>query len=362
MNDIAELKRFIVGHLRAQGIPDERYSGLLTGITHDRDGAPGSWAHELTSAADALADEGRLLEACQFYAMARFPYPDGPGRRTAAARCVATFDAWRRQAPVTIEPLDVPLPEGRVRCWTTGLSRSHPRPLLILLGGIVSPKEQWGPLLVQIEALGMAGVVTELPGVGENTLPYGPAAWSMLPELVDAVSHTADTSQTYVVALSFSGHLALRAAIDDSRLKGIVGAGTPVRRFFTDPAWQRGLPRVTTDTIAHLTGTPADLLPDILPARALTPAQLAAVPAQVGHVTSERDEIVPPEDAQMLRRHLRTLSHDDVHGSPRHLAETRLWTFLTVLRMRRDHTDRRTALHQALLDERSRKRALEAPA
>jgi hypothetical protein len=28
------------------------------------------------------------------------------------------------------------------------------------------------------------------------------------------------------------------------------------------------------------------------------------------------------------------LAHDDVHGSPRHFAQTRLWTLLSVLRMR----------------------------
>ncbi|MGW8668348.1 alpha/beta hydrolase [Streptomyces niveus] len=365
MNDIAELCQFIVGQLRAQGIPDERYAALLARIRTDEDGTPGSWARELTEEGDRLAAREKHLEACQFYTMARFPYPDGAARRTAQERGLAAFDAWRRTAPVPISPLDVPLPEGRVRCWTTGLAADPPRPLLIFLGGIVSTKEQWAPLLGQMAALGMAGLVTELPGVGENTLPYDADSWTMLPRLIDAVGPAADTAATYVVALSFSGHLALRAAPEDSRIKGIVGAGTPVLDFFTDTAWQRKLPRITADTLARLTRTPVDLLPDILPGWALTATHLQAVRAATGHVTSRRDEIVPYADAQLLRRHLRglrTVEHDDVHGSPRHLTETRLWTFLTLLRMRGVHGPERTALHRALLEERSRKRAQEAAA
>ncbi|MGW9117028.1 alpha/beta hydrolase [Streptomyces sp. NPDC055663] len=357
MNDLAELKQYVVAHARAQNIPTAHYQGILDRIRTDEDGTPGSWVHELTLAGDQLAAQDNLLGAFQQYNLARFPYVNGEARRTALDRCVTAFDRWRQSAPVEITPFTAQLPEGEVRCWTTGLDSETPRPLLVFLGGIVSIKEQWAPLLVQIAGLGMAGLVTELPGVGENTLPYDADSWTMLPQLLDAVGAP---EETYAVALSFSGHLALRASLDDSRIKGIVGAGAPIRRFFTDAAWQRQVPRVTVDTLAHLTRTaPADL-PMHLAEWALDDDRLRSITAQVGMVASRRDEIIPPEDWNLLRQHvpsLRFIAHDDVHGSPRHLTETSLWTFLTLLRMRGERGPARTRLHDALRAERARLRA-----
>jgi hypothetical protein len=357
VNDLAELKQYVVAHARAQHIPAAHYQGTLDRIRTDEDGTPGSWVHELTLAGDRLAAQDNLLGAFQQYNLARFPYVNGDARRTALDRCVTTFDQWRQSAPVEITPFTARLPEGEVRCWSTGLDSETPRPLLVFLGGIVSIKEQWAPLLVQIAGLGMAGLVTELPGVGENNLPYDADSWTMLPQLLDAVGAP---EETYAVALSFSGHLALRASLADSRIKGIVGAGAPVRRFFTDAAWQRRVPRVTVDTLAHLTRTaPADL-PAHLAKWALDDDRLRSITAQVGMVASRRDEIIPPEDWNLLRQHvpsLRFIAHDDVHGSPRHLTETSLWTFLTLLRMRGEGGPARTRLHDALRAERARLRA-----
>ncbi|MEK8173845.1 alpha/beta hydrolase [Streptomyces sp. M19] len=172
--------------------------------------------------------------------MARFPYVDGPARRAAHTACLAVFDRWRQEHP------------GSSRCGSrcpTGSSgvgrravRRRARPLLLVMGGIVSVKEQWAPMLLQAERLGMAMAVAELPGIGENTLPYTEDSWRMLPALLDALADRADTGHTYAVANSFSGHLALRCAVEDERLRGIVTTGAPVSDFFTDAQWQRGLP------------------------------------------------------------------------------------------------------------------------
>ncbi|MEU8516729.1 alpha/beta hydrolase [Kitasatospora sp. NPDC048722] len=346
MNDIAELKNFVVAHTRSQGLPPEHYDPLLDRVRHDGNGGPGSWVHEWSTDAARLEADGKLLEACVHYNMARFPYVDGSARREALSRCTDAFDRWRADFPA-VQRLDVELPEGRIRCWSAGLDAADPKPLLVMTGGIVSVKEQWAPVLLQLGALGFAGVVTEMPGVGENTLPYRADSWRMLPAVLDAVGDRADTSRTYALALSFSGHGALRAALHDSRIRGVVGAGAPVHDFFTDTAWQRTVPRVTTDTLAHLIGTKPDEVYEVIRDWALTPGELGALRIPVAHVTSLRDEIIPPADARLLREHVRgvrLLAHDDVHGSPGHFAQTRLWTLLSVLRMRGGLGDQRVAL------------------
>jgi esterase FrsA len=331
-NDIGELKRYVGVHARGQQIPG--YAEILGRIRTDADG-PGSWVGEWSAEAERLADEGRHLEACRHFIMARFPFVDGPARRRALERAVASFDRWRPGQD--IHRLEADLPGGRVGCWQTGLSAGGRRPLLLLMGGNVSVKEQWAPALPVFRRLGMAAIVADMPQCGENPLPYDAASPGLLSGLMDAVAGQADVSRTYAIALSFSGHLALRAAVRDPRIKGIVTVGAPVRGFFTDESWQARVPRLTTDTLAHMTGLPAGEVYPALRGWALTPEELAGLTATVGYVASGRDEIIPPADPRLIRERVRRawlLEHDDVHAAPDHVRETQLWSARCLLRMR----------------------------
>lgn len=336
VNDVEELKQYAVVHARAQNIPPAQLAALLDAITTDDQDTPGSWTGEWTRAAQALEARGRLLESSRHYIMARFPYVDGPARQGALEGATAAFERWAAGQP-DLQRLDVDLPRGRVRCWTSGLTSPRPLPLLVVLGGIVSVKEQWAPVLLQARRMGMAGLVAELPGVGENTLRYDAESWRMLPGLLDAVADRADVAATYAIALSFSGHLALRCASRDRRIRGIVTAGAPVRDFFTDADWQRNLPRVTVDTLAHLTGIKESDFAVQLADWSLTDEELAAVDIPVYYAVSTRDEIIPAAEVNHLRAGLKDLhvvANDDVHGSPHHTAEMRLWTILSLLAAR----------------------------
>jgi pimeloyl-ACP methyl ester carboxylesterase len=356
MNDVAELKQYVGVHARAQGIPPAQYEPLLDQVSHDDDG-PGSWVAEWSRAAERLERDGRLLEACRYYNMARFPYVDGQPRRDALTRCVTVFDRWRRENS-PIQRLDLDLPQGRLGCWTVGLDPAQPRPVLLVMGGIVSVKEQWAPLLLRARALGMAGLVTEMPGVGENAARYDTDSPRMLSHVLDALrDRGVDATQTYAMTLSFSGHMALRRAPDDPRLRGVILAGAPVHAFFTDREWQRALPRITVDTLGHLTGEkPADAV-ERMRGWAIDPSALRAIDVPVHALVSRRDEIIPPQDARMLRRHvrrLRTRTNDDVHGSPNHVAESGLWLVLSLLRMRRVDPRQQASLRWRLTAMRAR--------
>ena len=349
MNDVAELKRYVLVHARAQGIPTARYTGVLDRVETDDGDEPGSWVGEWTREGEALERAGRIADAARCHGMARFPYVDGPARRRAAERSTELFDRWRTGRG-GIEPLEVRLDGAVVRCWTSGLSAAKPLPVLLVMGGIVTPKEQWGPVLASLRRFGMAGVVAELPGVGENTLAYDADSWRMIPAILDEIAPVADTARTYALALSFAGHLALRCAVEDPRVRGVVTAGAPITRFFVDRSWQETLPAITRDTLGHLLDVPVPALGDHLPDLALGPERLAALDIPVHYLASKRDEIIPPGELTELRavRSLGLVENDDVHGSPSHTAETRLWAMLSVLRMRGDRSPR-TALLSVLL-------------
>jgi esterase FrsA len=346
MNDVNELKEFAILHARSQDIA--RPQDLLGRVRTDGEG-PGSWAGEWSAQGERHAAAGRHLAAARHFTMARFPFVDGPARQEALDRCVSAFDKWRT-GKTAIERLDIELDGGRVGCWAAGLSASDRLPLVLVIGGIVSIKEQWAPMVEAIRRSGTAAIVTEMPGVGENTLHYTPDSWRMLSGVLDAVRDRADVDHTYALALSFGGHLAMRCALDDTRIRGIVTAGAPVRAFFTDRAWLSAVPRLTRDTLMHIIADrAAEGMPD-LGAWAMTESQLAALAVPVYYMASRRDEIVPGGEARLLQRHLHDvhlLEHDDVHGAPRHVAESRLWIAQSILRMQGRLPVQRAALGAA---------------
>jgi hypothetical protein len=350
MNDLDELRRHVLGHARVQDMAGAEYEAVLSRITNDDGDTPGSWVAEWTRTGEGLAREGKHLEALRHFNIARFPYVDGPARAAALNRAIQAFDRWRRAVP-GIERLDVDLPGGRVRCWTAGLSGGGNRPLLLMMGGIVTIKEQYAPLLAQAEQLDLAGVVTEIPGAGENTLRYDADSPAMVSAVLDAIADRTDVSRTYAIALSFAGHLVLRAALADGRIRGVVTTGAPIGAFFTDAAWQARLPKLTRDTLAHVTGTAPDAVGAHIRGWELTAGQIAALDIPIAYVASTRDEIVPPADLVRLRgyaRHLDMIEKDDVHGAPGHVDEVRLWTLLSALRMCGDRPAQAATLEAAL--------------
>ena len=157
-NDVAELKEYVLAHASAQNLSADH---VLSRITTDGDG-PGSWTREWVRAGETLERDGDLLAAATHYNLARFPYVDGPARAEALRRCVTVFDRWRRDVP-GIERLELDLPGGRVYAWAAGLSATERRPVVLMVGGIVSIKEQWAPVLTT-------------PGVSFVNLQYGDCA------------------------------------------------------------------------------------------------------------------------------------------------------------------------------------------
>jgi esterase FrsA len=335
VNDLSELKQYVIAHAVSQQLPADHYAAVLDAIVTDEGDAPGSWAYEWIRAGDELRVTGNLLGASQYYTMGRFPHVDGPGRARALRNAVEAVEGWARNDG-GIERRTVLIEGERVNLWTIGMSADRPRPLLVLTGGIVSPKEQWAAVLPQISGLGLAGVVAEYPGVGENPLRAHAASWRFFPALLDALSGEADVRETYLLALSFSGHLALRAAGHDPRIRGVVGNGPPLRSFFTDRAWQDQVPTITRDTLAHLADVDPAKVYEHIRDWALAPEELSALDIPVAAVVAGRDEIIPAADVELLRStvtDLRLLEHDDVHGAPSHLARTRIWSLLAVLDM-----------------------------
>lgn len=331
-----ELKDLVKLHARAQNVTQTYCQSILDRITHFEGNSPGSWVYEWSRDAPLLLRKARWLEATRLYNMARFPFISSAAQAQAYNSCVESFNQWLLTKP-NLRKIKIGTTEGSFNVYFANNSDKKNQPLLVVLGGIVSIKEQWIAFLEKANTLGMAVAVTEIPGVGENTLPYGPNAWKMFSILLDRLSPIADVNNTFLVAFSFSGHMAIRCALVDNRIKGISTVGAPIHHFFTDQTWWNEIPLTTKSTLAHLLRVEIDDLFSVISSMALYPSQLESLSIPLNYIFSRRDEIIPTAEKSFLQQHIPKLNlkeFDDVHGSPNHLQEMQLWIPLSILSQR----------------------------
>lgn len=340
MTYLNELKELIVLHARAQSLSLEYCQSILERINSEEGNTPGSWVYEWSKDAQSLQQKGRWLEAVRLYNMARFPFINSPAREQAHHACVESFNEWLLTKP-NIRKIDIRTNEGNFKVYFTGGSEQRNRPLLVVMGGIVSIKEQWVSFLETADILGMAVAITEIPGVGENTLQYGANAWQMFSVLLERLSPLADVDNTFLVALSFSGHMAIQYALMDKRIQGIATVGAPIHHFFGDRTWWNQVPLTTKLTLAHLLHVEVEDLFPAISSMALSPTQLQSLSIPLHYVFSRHDEIIPASEKQFLQQHtpqLKLQEFNDVHGSPNHLKQMRLWIPMSILSQRPNST------------------------
>jgi len=339
---LSELKNLVLLHARAQGLSPQRCRQLLTTIQTDGAGDADAWANVWSREAEYYVAKRESLKACRYYNLARFPFVDNAGRTKALINCVHHFQEWAATQGIRRLNVRVNINDhadaGQVGLWFKTQDKSRGKPLVLFIGGIVSVKEQWGQLLPKLSRLGMTVAATEMPGVGENTMMYDRDSWRMLPALLNELQAESHFQDVYLIALSFSGHLAMRAALHDKRICGILTVGAPISSFFSDKSWWRNLPHTTLRTLSHLTHVPQAQLQEHMAEWALTEQELSNLMIPIHYIASSRDEIIPAADPALLRKWVKksqVIEYNDVHGSPHHLLEMRLTMVRALMEMSR---------------------------
>ena len=328
-----EAKDFVGLHARYMGFRERHVGAVLRRITTLDGHDPGSWLREWSREADVWARSGRLVASANLYNLARFPCADSPEKQRAAESAAASFLRWleatgagkRRVANVAGQ--DVP--------YLFRPGRRNDAPLVILMGGPVSLKEQWGGFLRVGSRLGCAVAIADFPGVGENRVPYARSAAAVFGAIADSPGDLCDARRTLVVAPSFGGHLAMMHALVDHRISGVVTVGAPLAQFFLDPRARGSMPVITRVALSHSAGVDDHALDEHLVRLALTASELRALCVPVLYVASLRDEIIPNREwreAAMHAPRFHVHVFDDIHGSPRHLLQTRLLTLRALSR------------------------------
>ena len=330
--DLDELKELVLLHAGAQGIEPEYVTGVLDSIKREDGAFPTSWASRWTAAGTAAELRGDLNLAVKLHNLGRFPFVDGEARQAAHDRCLAAFQAWCATGPAPVASLRL-FWEGHPFVTYVRRCMRQRAPLLLVFGGIVSIKEQWGLFLALADKLQVDVAVTELPGVGENTIPLTGKSHGMIKVILDALTID-ERSGCHIVAMSFGGTLALRHAAQDKRIKGVTTVGAPISCFYSDAKWWNRIPSTTRLTLTKIFGCEQAETFSRIGELKLTAAELAAIRIPVYYVQSLRDEIIQCKETDDLRKmpgrqHL--LRIDDVHGAPRHLRIVRLFVAYSII-------------------------------
>ncbi len=247
------------------------------------------------------AGEAFLLAAISYH-FAKFVWVVDPDRNHEATRAAvqAMYDAHRLLDP-TAERIEVPF-DGAVLAANLRLpaSAERPAPLVLLLPGLDSTKEEfWRWESVFLER-GMATLSLDGPGQGETgiALSIRPDYEVAVTAILDAVAGRPelDPHRVGAAGVSLGGYYVARAAPFEPRLKAIAGVSGP---YDMGAQWE-SMPALTRATFTHHSGA-GDEAAARVRARELS---LAGVAERIEQpclvVTGKLDRVVPWEQTRRI--------------------------------------------------------------
>ncbi|AEV19292.1 hypothetical protein GTCCBUS3UF5_19840 [Geobacillus thermoleovorans CCB_US3_UF5] len=333
MIKLSELKQYAKLHIKSQDFqgldPQQVLNSIYREPTHDGED-DGAWDLIWIKAAKQSLKNGHVSDAIQCYNFARFPYPETDAQKKASQELVRTFENHYCDENVKKHTIYV---QGKsLSFYTANLDQS--KPCLLVLGGIVSIKEQWSVFLKAGKTMGFSVVVTEFPGVGENRLTFHESSHQMIGKILDYLSRQADVENTFIVGMSFGGQLAIKQALEDPRIKGITTVGAPINRFYQEYS-EATVPLITRRTLSHVCNLRDDELQNHMRSLALSAKQIQKLIIPLTYIFSARDEIIPYSEKQFIKQNvsnLKLIEFDDIHGSPNHLEYIQKMIPLSVLK------------------------------
>lgn len=248
------------------------------------------------------------LRAAVSYHFAKFVWVLEPerNRRATEAAVRALYDAHALLEP-TAERIEVKLDGGVVVANLRRPAGADPAPLVVLIPGLDSTKEEfylWESVFLR---RGMATLSLDGPGQGESgfRLPIRPDYEVAVAAALDAVESVdgLDFTRVGAAGVSLGGYYVVRAAAFEPRLRAVAGVSGP---YDMAANWET-LPSLTRETFAYHSG--ADTDEEALErARELTLAGVAKLVRQPCLVvTGKLDRLIPWEQTKRIA--------DSVRGS-----------------------------------------------
>ena len=280
----------------------ERWDEWL-GAWSETAGVHRALAEEARAAGNARTAGEAFVRAAVCYHFAKFVWVLEPelNRRTTEQAIAALYAAHELLDP-TAERVEAPLDSGTV----VGNLR-RPRdvdkpPLVVLVPGLDSTKEEFFHWEDVFLARGMATLSLDGPGQGETGfgMPIRPDYEAAVGAILDAVSARGqgdiDLDRVGAAGVSLGGYYAPRAAAFEPRLKAVAGVSGP---YDFAANWD-ALPSLTRETIEHHTGASS---PEEARERAAA-LTLAGVAERIEQpclvITGRHDRLIPFQDTKRI--------------------------------------------------------------
>jgi pimeloyl-ACP methyl ester carboxylesterase len=214
----------------------------------------------------------------------------------AAAATLRSVEAMRnahRHLDPEAERIEAPLDAARVVANLRRPAGTRRAPLVVLIPGLDSTKEEFFFLEQAHLVRGMATLSIDGPGQGETGLeiPIRPNFETGVTPLLDAIADRADLDHDRIGAMGVSvgGYYAPRVAAFEPRIKAVVGLSGP---FCFGEIWE-GLPPMTRETFALKSRAASD---EEARERAMA-LDLSGVCERIGvpalYVTGQLDRLIP---------------------------------------------------------------------
>jgi len=261
-------------------------------------------AEEARAAGNARTAGEAFVRAAVCYHFAKFVWVLEPERnRHTTEQAIAALYAAHALLDPTARRIEAPLDSGSV---VGNLRRpvgvDGPVPVVILIPGLDSTKEEFFHWEGVFLARGMATLSLDGPGQGETgfAMPIRPdyevAIGAILDALADGGGDGLDLDRVGAAGVSLGGYYAPRAAAFEPRLKAVAGVSGP---YDMAANWD-GLPGLTRETVQHHTGASSE-------AEARERAHelnLAGVAERIEQpclvITGRHDRLIPWEDTKRI--------------------------------------------------------------
>jgi pimeloyl-ACP methyl ester carboxylesterase len=254
---------------------------------------------------DRSAGEAFIRAAVCFH-FAKFVWVvDAERNRATTERAIAALYAAHRLLDPTAERVEAPLDGATVaanlrRPAPNGARGSGPPPLVILIPGLDSTKEEFFHWEDVFLARGMATLSLDGPGQGETGfhLDIRPDYEVAVAAVLDALAgrDDVDLGRVGAAGVSMGGYYAPRAAAFEPRIKAVAGVSGP---YNMGANWDN-LPSLTRETVQHHTGA-SNIEEAHERASAL---DLDGVAAQIRQpclvITGRHDRLIPWEDTKRI--------------------------------------------------------------
>jgi len=258
-------------------------------------------ARQASAAGLALTAGGAWRRAALAWHWGKFVFVDHPGEQRAAHdRCVEDFRLGAATLSPPAEPVEVPYAGTRLSAYFR--RPSDRSPVVIMVPGLDSTKEELQATAEYFLARGLATIAIDGPGQGESEyeLPIEPAYEKVATAVVDYLTTRSDVDAARVglFGVSLGGYYAARCAAYEKRLTATVALAGP---YQFDQDWDE-LPAQTRATFQVRSGAASAAQARELAGRLTLADAAREITGPLLVVGGGRDTIVPAHHAERLAK------------------------------------------------------------